>query len=332
MANPSPVQTYYVPVREDDTVLAGTDQGHVEIGKGTSLQDVDTFSLISFGIAAENTIVTYDNWEDGYEVDAADPQQVDGAGAPTTYVWGDGDASNNGVYIEALDKNGDGTVSDAEDVFLGGEAFNISDFVRLDRSEGDLYFDASDKISATFPISVSRLSAPIENSNDTNPDNDSIRNIATGAVEVQDTSKFGSQYIIPVGGDGSGNTDAPTGAFDLAFAHVMAAQNGTSVFLNGALVATLDEGETYVAAQVTEGDEITTYDPASASDGPGVQVTLITRDDGSQDNEQRWYSLSPVESTTGPTTTSPRSAWRQLRRVEPVRQPGRVERVALQWR
>lgn len=295
MANATPVQTYYVPIREDQTVIEGDGQGHVEIGMGSSLQDVDTFSLISFGIAAENTIVTYDNWEDGYELNAAAPTQVDGDGNPTTFVWGDGDASNNGVYISVLDKNNDGVVSDAEDVFLGGEAFNITDVVELNRGPDDIYFDGSDKISATFPISVSRLSAPIENSNDSNDSNDSIRNIATGAVEVQDTSKFGSEYIIPVGGDGSGNTDAPTGAFDLAFAHVLAAQNGTSVYLNGQLVATLDEGETYVAAEVVEGDRITTYDPATATDGPGAQVTLITRDNGSQDNEQRWYSLSPVE-------------------------------------
>ncbi|MEM7694290.1 MAG: hypothetical protein AAF318_07550 [Pseudomonadota bacterium] len=289
MVNPTPVQTYYVPVREDDTVLEGSAQGHVEIGKGGSLQDVDTFSLVSFGVAAENTIITYDNAEDGYELNAADPQQA------TTFVWGDGDATNNGVYIEALDKNNDGTVDDSEDVFFGGEAFNVTDFVELDRGPNDIFFDGSDKISATFPIAVSRLTAPLENSNDANPNNDSIRNIATGSVEVQDTTKYGDAYVIPVGGDGSGNTDAPTGAFDLAFAHIMAAQNGTPVYLNGTLVATLDEGETFVSP-VVEGDRITTFDAgAGETTGPGVQTTLITRDNGGEDNEQRWYSLSPVE-------------------------------------
>ena len=288
MTNMVPVQTYYVPVREDDTVLIGDGTGHVEIGKGTSLQDVDTFSLISFGVAAEGTIITYDNWEDGYEFDVTNPAQA------STYVWGDGDASNNGVYIAALDRNGDNVISDDEDHFLGGEAFNITDIVDLQRSSSDLFFDASDKISASFPIAVSRLTAPMERSNDSDPSNDSIRNIATGAVEVQDTSKYGDSYVIPVGGDGTGNTDAPTGAFDLAFAHVMAEQNGTAVYFNGTLIDTIDAGET-VVRQVVQGDEITTYDPAAGSDGPGVQVTLITRDDGSEDNEQRWYSLSPTD-------------------------------------
>ncbi|XWN29119.1 MAG: hypothetical protein ROR55_16560 [Devosia sp.] len=277
MSTPIPVQTYYIPVREDDTMIPGDTQGSSEIGRGDGDQNLDTYSLVSFGVAAAGTVIYYDHWEDGYDLNLTDPTNRQS----TTLVFGDGDLSNN------YDANGNLVLpAGSDDLFEGGEAFNLSDTVAVDRTASDILFDGSDKISATFPIAVSRLTAPQK-------DDGTVVSIATGAVEVQDTSKYGSQYIIPVGGDGSGNTDAPTGAFDLAFAHVMAASPNTPVYLNGTLVATLNTGETYVAS-VVEGDKITTF-PDGESDGNGVQVTLVTRDDGREYNEQRWYSLTPVE-------------------------------------
>ena len=82
---PDPVQTYFVPLPEQDLFDLFTDIA-VGLPNGTVSGNVNT--VISIAIAADNTIIYYDNWEDGFEAHAKERTQT------TTQIWGDGDLTN----------------------------------------------------------------------------------------------------------------------------------------------------------------------------------------------------------------------------------------------
>jgi hypothetical protein len=77
-ALPDPVQTYYVPLPDNDlmslfkTISAGLVDISVaaqnQLNNVTAKGNVNT--VISIAIAANNTIVYYDHWEDGFVVPA----------------------------------------------------------------------------------------------------------------------------------------------------------------------------------------------------------------------------------------------------------------------
>ena len=79
-AGPAPVEIYFVPLPEED--IRG---GSLALYSGTS-DSVRT--IISITGAVDGTIVYYDHWEDGFELDLANPAQA------TTETWGDGNAAN----------------------------------------------------------------------------------------------------------------------------------------------------------------------------------------------------------------------------------------------
>ena len=265
----NPIQFYFVPIRESDLIKQGAAEGDFEIISGSSTTDDDDIrSLVSISIAAENTVVIYDNWEDGLEFDITNPTQS------TTYIFGDGDLSNNGGL----------TPAGVDDIFQGGESFVLSSIVGEDRTTDDIYFDGGDQIAATFPIAVTRAAFPT-----------TTGSVIAGATEALDIDSFGDRFVVPIGPN-IGAQDS-TNAFEYTAAHVMASANNTKVFVNGEEVATLNAGESYVLREIggrnlNTGDEITTYDPASGTSGKGVQVHLVTGDINSN-YETRWYSLTP---------------------------------------
>ncbi len=270
---PPPIQTYFVPVREDDLVRPGDDErGDFElVTAGSDLDDradeKPVVSLISVAVAADNTVVWYDHWEDGYEDDLSSVTP-----ASTTEVWGDGIFENGFAP---------GTTND---ILEAGDTFVLESRVAVDRTTDDLLTDASDVISASFPIAVTRAAYP------TAP---GAR--LAGAVEVFSTDQLGATFEVPFGVDVISDTDA----FDHTAVHVMAVVDGTSLFLKRGSTITpvpdvLDAGETAVIPDARSGDEIFTYDPSKASDGPPVQVNLITGEAPSG-YEMRWYALQPVD-------------------------------------
>ena len=262
MALPNPIQTYFVPVREDDLVIDGQADGSFET-VNSAADNSAIRSLISISIAADGTVVYYDHWEDGYELDITNPQQS------TTEIWGDGDPSNG----EAPGTNG-------TDIFQGGESFVLSSTVPVDRDSDEILFDGSDLVSASFPIAVTRAAFP------TDPGS-----VLAGATEALDTGSQGDHFVIPVGVDTNSSTDA----FEMTDVHIMASSANTPIYVNGVEVAIIaDAGDTFVAKGVGQGDVITTYDPEDADSGKGVQVTLVTGDENSV-YEMRWYSLLPRE-------------------------------------
>src|SRR5580698_7964886 len=70
------VQDFYLPMPE-----AQISQANNSIVSGSAGTVSSTFSIL---VTGDNTIIYYDQWEDGYETDLSNPTQS------TTQIWGDG--------------------------------------------------------------------------------------------------------------------------------------------------------------------------------------------------------------------------------------------------
>ena len=281
-ALPDPVQTYFVPLPDNDlmnlfkTISAGLlDPANVtnpnQLSSVKAVGNVNT--VISIAIAANNTVVYYDHWEDGFESDAKLRTQL------STQIWGDGDLSN-GIAP--------GTTND---IMRGGMAIVLRNNVKVNpRDPTQVFYDGSDRIQSSLPIAVTRFAYP-----------DTPGSLMAGAVEVFSTSSWGRRFIAPVG------TNTPdvtlTNPFEYTRFFVMAGEDNTEVFRNNVSVAGVFNKGNSIDFSVQEGDVIT-------SDRP-IQVDLIGAD--VNDNyELRWYAqvdandwtdeyISPVAETQGNT-------------------------------
>jgi uncharacterized repeat protein (TIGR01451 family) len=249
-----PSQTFYVPLPEEDLFQ----ETFKQINGGGA--EAPVTSLISFAISTTGTVIWYDHWEDGYEEDVTSPTMS------TTQVWGDNDASN-GCAPNV------GTCTDAADKFDAGDSVVIENIVELDpgRNELDIRFDGGDRIQASFPITVTRGAYP------ENPGS-----LMAGAVEVLDTSVWGTGFVAPVGRDAQSGTNA----FQYTGLYIMASEDNTEVTIPGSIdPIILNQGQS-THLSVEQGDIITS--------DKKVQVDLLTGDIGSI-YELRWYSLLPVD-------------------------------------
>src|ERR1043166_2967317 len=77
------VQEFFVPMPEKDYRTAAT-----TIQTNTIGTNINT--IISLIVSGNGTVIWYDHWEDGYEVDPTHPAQI------STLVWGDG-IDTNGI-------------------------------------------------------------------------------------------------------------------------------------------------------------------------------------------------------------------------------------------
>ena len=247
----APIQTFYVPLPQEDlydslSTISNEVQGSILAG-------------IGIAIAAPGTIIYYDHWEDGYEVDVTQPSQS------TTEIWGDGDLTN-GVAPGTTD-----------DLFSGGDVVDLINTIPIPRNPSEIYYDGGDRIQASFPIAVTTGSYAQHPGS-----------YLAGATEVFDTDSWSTDYIIPVG-ENTPN-DSGTDPFEYTAVYVMAAADNTSVAIKdetGATVTTttLGQGETFVY-RVGQGYAIEASKP--------VQAQLITGDINEQ-YEMRWYSLTPTD-------------------------------------
>lgn len=257
-----PVQTFYIPFPERDTfngLLKPIAATHSVYGNMTS--------LISIAISTDNTVLWYDHWEDGYDKPGETPGRF-------SQVWGDGDASN-GCRPDVEDEE----CTDANDVLNAGDTFILTSKMDNQRSEsgtehvwfieGEM-FDGRDKVQASYPITMTRGGyAEVPGS------------LLAGAVEVHDTTMWGTEFHAPVGE----NTVIETDAFEWTRVFITASQDNTEVELPKGKHAVLKEGETH-SFNVDEGDFWKTTKP--------VQAFLCAGDIGSN-YEMRWFSLLPVK-------------------------------------
>ncbi|MFZ1754372.1 MAG: hypothetical protein WBO46_11505, partial [Caldilineaceae bacterium] len=250
-ANLPPVQTYFVPLPEQQTQisLTGIDTRNQV---GTVID-----SVISIVATGNGTVVYYDHWEDGYELNMANPTQS------TTQIWGDGNPANGNAASPSVC----GTAC-AGDIINSGAVIALRNNVSLPRNSGTILYDGRDKVGSTQAVSVSRAEWAVE----PGP-------VLAGAVEVLSVAKYGTTYEMPVGQKLSSNQ-----MFEYSALFVMAGSDDTACTFKGAGF-NLSAGQNYhKAGGVNAGDRLVCDKP--------VQAHLITGDVGSN-YEARWFTLVP---------------------------------------
>lgn len=250
------VQSYFVPLPDTNIRTAYTG-----LGATTSAQ---INSVISIATSSSNTVIVYDQWEDGYETDLTNPTQS------TTQIWGDGNLAN-GV-----------APGYATDIITPGGTIALQNLVSLPRNPSTVLFDGGDRFGSTKAIAVTRAAWA------TSPGS-----VLGTAVDVYDISKFGTNFKVPVGQ----NTPNMNFMFEYASLLVQASQNGTTIQIDkngdGAidLTQTLNMGETYqVNGGIMQGATL-------MSDKP-VQAQLMTGDVGGT-YESRSFTLAPTDQWSG---------------------------------
>ena len=247
---PETTAVYYFPYEESD-ILSSLDTINDDAADPVTV-------LSSISIAYPDTIILYDHWEDngldGYEDFPAAPRQS------FTEVWGDGDLLN-GVAPGFPD-----------DILDEGDIIVLENTIAIGSSGSNIYFDARDKVSASRYVAITKAAWA-----------DVSETLLAGAWELYPTILWGTQFTLPIGEDLTDAEDAQ--AFEYTGGSVMSAWDNNEIRLNGALVATLDEGETFFwNGGLNVGDVLTT--------SRTVQLQLITGDINSN-FESRWYTILP---------------------------------------
>ncbi len=260
------IHEFYVPLPEAQVKTA-----LVSIEPAAGVVGSTIESVISIVVTGAGTVVHYDEWEDGYEIDLNKPTQS------TTKIWGDGNNANGVPPGYANDP-----VS-----FTPGSVIILRNLVPLPRNPANFLYDGRDRFGGTKALVVSRASWA------TTPGT-----VLAGANEVLATMDYGTNYIAPVGDDVSAAS-----MFEWVGLAVMARDDATSVSIDAdgpgagaAITVTLNRGESYlVNGGIKKGATVVASKP--------VQVDLITGDIGAR-YESRRFTLYPRDQWSN-TTYSP---------------------------
>jgi hypothetical protein len=245
-----PIQTFFVAGPEDTLF---NDLFKVVSGDAKS----PVVSILSITISNDQTVIWYDHWEDGYDLN------VGVATGRSTQIWGDGIAANG---CAPTIKN----CTNSLDRLMAGDSIVIQNNVAVPRDRVNFFYDGGDRIQSNFPIAVVRAAYA-----------SSPGSVLAGAIEILDTTQWGLVFEAPVGVD-LGKTIA---AFEQSIFVVTAGSNNTKVTLPNNTTRVLNIGNSTVVT-VNQGNRI-------ISDKP-VQVHLFTADVNST-YETRWYSMRPIE-------------------------------------
>ncbi len=282
-ANPAPVQLFYVPFPEDQLL-----QGLQSIN-ATAANPVTTY--ISIAAVADGTIIYYDQWENGYDADIANPLNLYNGGNPGgTQIWGDGDPSNGAPPFVCVGGSNAGAACtvpsqcpsgtcDTSDLVDAGKVILLKNDVNTANLSA-IDFDGRDKLAATKTVAVSHTAWGAGSGT-----------LLAGSVEVFDTNSWGTEFLAPIGADIADITDHQM--FEYTSLAIMAGEGGATIQIdkdaNGVFETTqpLNEGESYfVNGGVNVGARIT-------SDNP-VQVDILTGDANST-YESRDSALLPTD-------------------------------------
>ncbi len=220
-------------------------------------------TIISITATSNNTVIVYDHWEDGYEIDLRNPLQA------STRIWGDGDLSN-GVAPGITN-----------DLLNAGQTILLRNTVPIG-SPNTIDYDGRDKIGSSKAIAVTRAGW-----------NQGVGTIVAGAVNLIDVGNAGKTYVLPIGENVSSLAGSNATLFEYTSIHVMAFENGTTVQIdkdgNGSIdqTLTLNQGE----AALVDAGAINAGARVTADKGIGVYV--IAGDVGQSEN--RWFGISPLE-------------------------------------
>lgn len=245
--NPPPTQVFYIPFAEDNQL-----DGFASIN-GVAGDPLAVF--VTFSTVADETVIYYDHWEDGYEADISNPVQS------TTLVFGDGDPSNG--YPPG----------NAADLISAGTVFDLRNFVDTSTLGEVIDYDARDKVASFKPISLTKTTFPA-----------GTNTLLAGCVEIFEYGLWGTEYRVPVGEDmpvsaPSGNLTYDENCFSYVSVSVSAGPEGAAVQVDKDNDGTLEEslllaaGETAYLEGISTGARI-------VSDFP-VQAVLFTGTVGS---------------------------------------------------
>ena len=245
------VQEFYLPMPESQIYQANS-----AIIAGTGSTMLSTFSIVTTGTG---TVIHYDQWEDGYEVNLASPAQA------TTQIWGDGNNANGICPGFTNDPAG----------LPAGTVITLTNSVTLPRNPSTLLWDARDRVAANKALVISRAAWPV-----------TPGPVFAGAAGVLSTIDYGTNYISPVG------QNLTNGLFKYVGMFVMAAQNNTTVTIDpngnglGTTNIVLNQGESYlVNGGILKGGRVTSTKP--------IQADLLIGHVGSS-YASDWFTLYPV--------------------------------------
>jgi LPXTG-site transpeptidase (sortase) family protein len=281
-ANPPPIQIFFLSMPEDQ-VLAS-------FKKITASPAAPMISVTGISVTTSDTQIYYDQWENGYELDLANPTNIYPA-VGGTQIWG------NGLAADGCPPNIDGRTplvcTNENDILSLGNTIVLNNEVPLPRTSA-VFYDGRDKLGSNKVIAVTRsLWAKTPGT------------VLADAVEVYDTTRWGTYYEMPVGENTTNNPSAGTNTlFSYSSALIIASQNGTSVTIDpdgtGATAAIgpilLNQGDAYqVNGGMKMGGTVTSNNP--------IQVNLLTGKVGST-YASRWFSLPPSSGWTNSLWTS----------------------------
>jgi uncharacterized repeat protein (TIGR01451 family) len=259
-ANPEPVQYYYVPFPETDLLSAFSSINAAAVTPITS--------YIGITAIAAGTLIYYDQRENGYDIDIANPANLysNPGNLGGTQIWGDGITANGTCP---------GT---ANDLITAGMLIILNNTVPLPRVDTNILYDGGDKIASSKTIALTRTSWAAGSNT-----------LLSGSVEVYDLYNWGTDYRAPVGTNIPDGTDFQM--FEYTALSIMAGPDGASVQIDAAgdgtfesTIALAEGASTFVTGVYAGGHVL--------SDNP-VQVDIFTGDIGSN-YESRDSALIPT--------------------------------------
>ncbi len=258
-----PVQFFYVPFPEDQLLtLMDT--------INTAAADPVT-SYITIAAVANHTIIYYDQWENGYDIDIANTYNIyTASNTGGTQIWGDGNPANGappGI---------------PGDVINAGTVIHLTNDIYVATRQSIEYdFDGGDKIAATKTVAMTRSSWAATS-----------RTLFAGCVEVFDTNSWGTDYRAPIGTNVANSYDM----FQLTALSIMAGEDGATISVdanndgdyldaNDKQAVVLTEGQSTYVTGVVLGARVVSNKP--------VQVDIYSGDIGSN-YESRDSALMPT--------------------------------------
>jgi uncharacterized repeat protein (TIGR01451 family) len=245
------VQQFFVPLPEQDlqTSMNTIDSTGTKVGNTMKV-------TIAIVVGQTNTVIVYDQWEDGYENDLNNSTQ------PGTKIWGDGNLNTPAPGYPS-------------NILPAGAVILLTNIVTLPRNPSVTNYDGRDRIGATKPVVMTRAAWGV-----------TPGTVLVSASEIYDTSHWGTNFMLPIGT----NVNAAIQNFSYSAAYIMAAQNGTvvQIDLDGDGVFeqtnTLSMGQNLVVPNVRAGTQISSSQP--------VQVHEVTGRIGST-YQSRSFAIRP---------------------------------------
>jgi uncharacterized repeat protein (TIGR01451 family) len=260
-------------------------------------------SIVDITVTADDQIIIYDHWEDGYEADIFNPGS--GSSITGTLVLGDGNPDNGNAADFLAGRTDDQLLAGDAIPFSSREAYSITatspitGYIAIDpRTANDIHFDGGDRIVSTGgPIGLVHAVWPVRRDSGQTFTNQTWIGDSWEIYSIQ-TLQDAFLYRTPIGEDLAGNQFANV---DL---QIQAFENNTTVIVdNGPISVTLqlDRGQTYFSGDGT-GYIDNSPDPTLNVDvqvgtsivaDKAIQAGLVAYQNSSDGFQDRYYNMIP---------------------------------------